>query len=145
MQNKIPENRRSLANANPSVANTLSAVGTASKSCTANCTLKISTSIPRKQLHARSCKSGNSYHLMVFRIFTMRPARYTPMVTVINFSNSPSPPNCPSMISLNTNSRLPLPALLRSIKQHAQHQRDEQKIFHGKLHNPHLKTRDSVL
>ena len=41
--------------------------------------------------------------------FTRRPAMYTPMVTVRNFSSSPRPPNWPSMISLNTSSPVAAP------------------------------------
>ena len=41
--------------------------------------------------------------------FTSRPAMYTPMVTVRNFSSSPRPPNWPSMISLNTSSPVAAP------------------------------------
>ena len=88
--------------------------GTASKSSTANCTLKISTSIPRN-----SCTAGptNAAIPTIFRFvgfFTIRPARYTPMVTVINFSSSPSPPNCPSIISLNTSSPVAAPRAAES-------------------------------
>ena len=93
-QNRMPENNRSFKKANPSVANTLSGrPATASKSVTANCTFKISTIVPIKSCAAVPTKAATPTITWFFGFFTSRPAMYTPMVTVMNFSSSPRPPN----------------------------------------------------
>ena len=77
--------------------------------------------------------------------FTIRPAMYTPMVTVRNFSSSPKPPNWPSMISLNTSSPVAAPrAADKRVKQHGQGQRDEQEKLHGEFHNTQPESWESV-
>ena len=110
MQNRMPEKTTSLRQANPSVANTLcGSPGTASKSCTANCTFRMSTIMPSTCWMITPLIAAIPTIFRFLGSLTILPAMYTPMVTVMNFSSSPSPPNCPSMISLKTSSPVAAP------------------------------------
>ena len=106
----MPENSRSLRKAKPSVANTLSGrPATASKSSTASWTFRMSTAVPISSCAAVPVMAATPTRARFLGSFTSRPAMYTPMVTVRNFSSSPRPPNWPSMISLNTSSPVAAP------------------------------------
>ena len=109
-QNRMPEKSRSLQKAKPSVAKTLSGKpSTASKSSTANWTLAMSTTVPISSWAAVPVMAATPTMTRLEGSLTIRPAMYTPMVTVMNFSSSPRPPNWPSMISLNTSSPVAAP------------------------------------